>query len=77
MSMMVDYVRKMTVKKSCKRDEYGSFERLLFLSDYIDIDYSICFVVIFDLGSRSHWVKNNSISVSFCKIRYSNLSDYF
>ena len=28
--MMVDYVRKMTVKKSCKYGEYGLFERLLF-----------------------------------------------
>ena len=26
MLMMVDYVREITVKKSCKYDEYGSFE---------------------------------------------------
>ena len=33
MNMMVDYVRKMTVKKSCKYGEYGWFEHLLsFLS---------------------------------------------
>ena len=28
---LVDYVRKMTAKKSCKCDKYGSFEHLLFL----------------------------------------------
>ena len=31
MFMMVDYVRKMAVKKSYKYDEYGSFEHLFFL----------------------------------------------
>ena len=31
MFMMVDYVRKMTAKKSCKYGEYGLFERVLFL----------------------------------------------
>ena len=31
MFMMVDYVSKMSVKKSCKYGEYGSFEHLLFL----------------------------------------------
>ena len=31
MFIMVDYVRKMTVKKSCKNYEYGSFQHLLFL----------------------------------------------
>ena len=31
MIVMVDHVRKMTVKKSCKYGEYGSFEHLLFL----------------------------------------------
>ena len=31
MLMMVDHVRKMTVKKSCKYGEYGSFQHLLFL----------------------------------------------
>ena len=31
MFVMVDYVRKMTVKKSCKYGEHGSFEHLLFL----------------------------------------------
>ena len=29
--MMVDYVREMTVKKSCKYGRYGLFEHLLFL----------------------------------------------
>ena len=29
--VIVDYVREMTVKKSCKYGEYGSFEDLLFL----------------------------------------------
>ena len=29
--VMVDCVRKMTVKKSCKYGEYGSFEHLLFM----------------------------------------------
>ena len=29
--MMVDYVREMTVKKSCKYGEYGSFEHLVLL----------------------------------------------
>ena len=31
MFVMVDYVRGMTVKKSCKHGEYGLFEDLLFL----------------------------------------------
>ena len=31
MFVMVDYVREMTVKKSCKCGECGSFEHLLFL----------------------------------------------
>ena len=29
MFVMVDYVREITVKKSCKNGEYGSFEHLL------------------------------------------------
>ena len=28
---MVDYVREITVKKSCKYGEYGSFVHLLFM----------------------------------------------
>ena len=35
MLVMVDYVRKMTVKKSCKYGEYGSFEHSLFLFSFI------------------------------------------
>ena len=31
MFMMVDYVSEITVKKSCKYDEYKLFEYLLFL----------------------------------------------
>ena len=31
MFVMVDYVKEMTVKKSYKYGEYGSFEHLLFL----------------------------------------------
>ena len=31
MFVMVEYVREMAVKKSCKYGEYGSFEHLLFL----------------------------------------------
>ena len=31
MFVMVDYVREVTVKKSCKCGEYGSFEHLLFM----------------------------------------------
>ena len=31
MFMMGDYVRKTTVKKTCKDGEYGSFKYLLFL----------------------------------------------
>ena len=31
MSVLVDYVREMTLKKSCKYGEYGSFEHLLLL----------------------------------------------
>ena len=33
--MMVDYERKMIVKKSCKYGEYGLFEHLLFLLFYL------------------------------------------
>ena len=29
--MMADYVKEMTVKKSCRYAQYGSFEHLLFL----------------------------------------------
>ena len=29
--MMVEYVKEMTAKKSCKYGKYGSFEHLLFL----------------------------------------------
>ena len=31
---MVDYVREMTVKKSCEYGNYGSFEHLLFLFQF-------------------------------------------
>ena len=31
MFVVVDYVRQMTVKKSCKYGKYGLFEHLLFL----------------------------------------------
>ena len=31
MFVMVDFIREMTVKKSCKYGDYGSFEHLLFL----------------------------------------------
>ena len=31
---MVDYVRKMAVKKSCTYGEYGSFDHLLFLFSF-------------------------------------------
>ena len=46
MFMRVDNVREMTVKKSCKYDEYGSFYHLLFLffnrkspSTFLYLDY--------------------------------------
>ena len=32
---MVDHVSELTVKKSCKCDEYGSFEQLLFCFGYL------------------------------------------
>ena len=35
---MVDYIREMTVKKSFKYGEYGSFEHLLFLLLYVTTD---------------------------------------
>ena len=38
--VMVDYVREMTVKKSCKYGEYGSFEQWLFLLIHIGNLYS-------------------------------------
>ena len=31
MLVIVDYVREMAVKKSCKYVEYGSFDNMLFL----------------------------------------------
>ena len=43
MFVMVDYVRKMTVKKSCKYGDYGSFEYLLLLFVQVVSDIS-CFV---------------------------------
>ena len=41
MFVMVDYVREMTVKKSFKYAEYGSFEHLLFLF-YLNIVCCSC-----------------------------------
>ena len=42
MFVMVDYVREMTVKKSCKYGEYGLFEQLLFL--FLSVGTSVhCF----------------------------------
>ena len=41
--MMVDYVRKMTVKKSCMYGKYGSFVHLLFL--LIHMDNLLIFVI--------------------------------
>ena len=44
--MMVDYVREMTVKKSCKYGQYGSFVHLLFLFfSGCQCKCHICFVV--------------------------------
>ena len=38
---MVDYEREMTVKKTCKYDEYGTFEDLLFFfSGYVVVAYT-------------------------------------
>ena len=34
MFVTVDYLREMTVKKSCKYGEYGSFEHLHFLFSF-------------------------------------------
>ena len=42
MLVMVDFVREMTLKKSCKYGKYGSFEPLLFL-------LFVCVVVFFFL----------------------------
>ena len=43
MFIMVDYVREMTVKKSCKHDEYGLFEHLLFLCNIFLLSvYTMC-----------------------------------
>ena len=35
MLMMIDYVREMTSKRSCKYGEYGSFEPLLFSCGFV------------------------------------------
>ena len=46
MFVMVDYVRKMTVKTSCNYGEYGLFEHLLFLGlllVFLSLHICICF----------------------------------
>ena len=51
MFVMVDYVREMTAKKSCKYGEYGSFEHLLFLlHTTIDDDVLSCTCSFFGSG---------------------------
>ena len=40
MFMMVDYVKEMSVKKSCKYGEYGLSEHLLFLFKCVACDAS-------------------------------------
>ena len=42
MFMMVDHVWEMTVKKSCKYGEYGSFKHLLFLLSLLPV--SVCMI---------------------------------
>ena len=37
MFVMVDYVREMTSKKSCKYSKYGSFDHVLFLFFYFPL----------------------------------------
>ena len=54
MFMMVDNVRVMTVKKSCKHGENGLFEHLLFLLHYISDtpDTVNSYIQIFNFSDR-------------------------
>ena len=45
--MVVDYVKEMTVKKSCEYSEYGSFEHLLFLFVFV---FALLCLVFLDLS---------------------------
>ena len=54
MFMMIDYAREMTIK-SCKYDDYGSLEHLLFLSVFciwLFLDLFDCFRHKFGFDSK-------------------------
>ena len=50
MFLMVDYVRELTVKKSCKYGEYGSFEHFTLLvsstSVFIFENVHVCLILL-------------------------------
>ena len=56
MFLMVDYVKKMTVKKFCKYGEYGSFEHLLFLLcvSLCLLIYNSLALVYMKFGGKTH-----------------------
>ena len=52
---MIDYVRKMSVKKSSKYGEYGLFEHLLFLFYPTALCFATLNKVIFDTNCCTDW----------------------
>ena len=53
MLVMVDYIREMTVKKSCKCGEYGSYEHVLFLLSFLFLSLLCLITVTEDLNLPS------------------------
>ena len=60
MFVMIDYVRKMTAKKSCKYGEYGPFEHLLFLFSNISSNAKV-------IGRGKTLLRNKKKAIFHCK----------
>ena len=60
MFVMIDYVRKMTAKKSCKYGEYGPFEHLLFLFFNISSNAKV-------IGRGKTLIHNKKKAIFHCK----------
>ena len=65
MLVMVDYLRGMTVKKSCKYDKYGSFRQLLFL-----------FIHMINMQNEVEFcIKDHDAFIDFCYIVFSDIME--
>ena len=49
MFVMIDYVRKISVKESCKYGEYRLFEHLLFLFNYCFFSMLVSWLTMLDV----------------------------